>query len=146
MEDNNNNNTPSMSLNLGGIPPLTSKTPNTGLNLNFQLGNLEDLKQEDNSPKAQPFSWVNEFEAIEAQMVTSREVLEVVDQHNCLAKIVTLEGEFFDLSCSVAKGIKVTATDNQGDFLGNIYESLEALLMRASPLYIKAFTSVDRDD
>lgn len=126
-------------LNLGGMGG------SNGGGLNFQLGNLEDLKADDNSPKAKPFSWVDEFEAIEEHMVQSREVVEEVDQHNCVAKIVTLEGEFFDLDCSVAKGIKVVATDKK-EFLENVYESLEGLLMRASPLYIKAFTSSERSD
>jgi hypothetical protein len=134
------NKVPGLGLNLGG-----GGGGAPGLNLNFKLPNLEDLKGNDDSPKAEPFSWAREFEAIEENMVTSREIVDDVDQHNCVAKLVTLEGESFTLECSVAKGIKVVECESKGDFEGNVYESIESLLMRASPLYIQAFTAMRED-
>ena len=113
-----------------------------GLGLNFNIPDLAGLKPDDEQ-EVQKFSWTNEIESINAAMVQERVVLEDIDQHTCLAKLVTLEGEYFNLRCSVAKGILVTETNRPEFDTGKVYESLEMLLMRVSPMYIKAFTSAE---
>ena len=74
-------------------------------------------------------------------MVKLRAIDEDIDQHTCTATLETLENQYFKLTCSVAKGIRVTET-NRPDFDNSkAFESLESLLMKVSPMYIKAFTS-----
>lgn len=113
-----------------------------GLKLNF--GNLEGLNSKEESQTVD-FSWENEFAEIGGKKVASYEILEQNDAIACKAKVVTLEKDSFELDCSIHAGIKVTKT-NLEDFKGKVYESLESLLMRASPLYIKSFNSGIHDE
>lgn len=120
------------------IPSLKTK----GLGLN--LGNLGSLshEQDPESLLKQQFSWENEFSTIRPNTVKSKEILEELDQHSCIAEIEILEDVKYKLECSMAKGIKVLESNGKGvETDGQVYDSLEGFLMRVSPLYIQAFTS-----
>ena len=108
-----------------------------GLGLNFNVPDLARLKSDE--PEQQKFSWKNEIESINSTMVKHRGVIEDIDQQTCTAKLETLEGEYFNLTCSMAKGIRVTETNRANFDNSKAFESLESLLMKVSPLYIKAF-------
>ena len=113
-----------------------------GLGLNFNVPDFSNNNHNDDEEEHghQKFSWKYEIESIDPQMVKLRCLNEDIDQHNCTARLETLEGEYFDLTCSVAKGIRVVET-NRPDFDDKkAFESIESLLMKVSPMYIKAFT------
>lgn len=126
------------------IPSLSLKSKGLGLN----LGNLESIKNEPShdSMLKQNFSWAAEFETIKPETVNSKEIIEEVDQHNCIAEIEILEGVKFKLDCSMAKGIKVVESSGKEELETHVYDSLEGFLMRVSPLYIQAFTAGHEDD
>lgn len=112
---------------------------NGGLNLNLgELGGLENLPSGNEEDKIEKFSWDREFEEIGGEKVKKYEILEHKDDFSCLARVEILEGDFFELNCSVYGGIKVIGSSNE-EFEGKVYESLEGLLMRASPMYIQGF-------
>ena len=147
MEDQPTTGVPSLGLgvpglNLGGSNSggIENKAPG-GLGLGFNLGNLEDLRE--GKEDKQTFSWQREFETIPDHSVTSKSISENVDKYTCLAKIVTLENETFDLECSMSRGIKVLDSDSAKveAYEGKKFDSLEAFLMNVSSNYIQAMQS-----
>ena len=135
MQDQNTPQIPS--LNTGGL----GLQGGAGLGLNFNVPDLESLKNDTEETPHQKFSWKNEIEALDPTHVKERSLIEDIDQHTCTARIETLEGEYFNLTCSVAKGIRVSETNRDNFDTSKAFESLESLLMKVSPMYIKAFTS-----
>ena len=115
-----------------------------GVGLNLNIGGLGNIPS-DEEEKSEKFSWHREFEEIGGNKVLSYEITKEINELSCIAKIVTLEKDTFELECSVYGGIKV-ASSTKEEFVGKVYESLEALLMRASPLYIKTFNDAIRED
>ena len=135
MQNPNGNQIPT--LNTGGL----GIQGGGGLGLNFNVPDLESLKNNTDEPEVQKFSWKNEIESLDPTMVKERALVEDIDKHTSTARLETLEGEYFNLTCSVAKGIKVTETNRPEFDTSKAFESFESLLMKVSPMYIKAFTS-----
>ena len=138
MEDSKNHQIPNLNTGALGIQG------GGGLGLNFNVPDLSINKyhgDEQDEDEPQKFSWKNEIEQIDSSMVNFRAVEQEIDQHTCTAKLETLENEYFLLTCSVAKGIRVTETNRPNFDSSKAFESLESLLMKVSPMYIKAFTS-----
>lgn len=123
---------PSFELDLG------TKSP-TG----FNLGNLESLKS-GNEEKKEEFNWETEFQKINQQAVTRLGITQEVDKHTCLGVLETLEGEKYSIECSMAKGISLL--NDAGEHEGQVYDSLEGLLMRVSQLYVQTVTERREND
>lgn len=87
------------------------------------------------------FDWKSEFEFVDKEMVKSIEVVQEINRNHCRGKIFTLEGDLFELDCSVQEGIKVE-NSSQEEHIGKVFESLENLLMKVSPLYVDNFCNL----
>lgn len=109
------------------------------MNIDINIPSKQDIqKQRDSEEDIETFDWDKEFNFIDDNLVKERKVIEKINRDVCKGRIVTLEGNYFDLDCSVQEGIKITMSEKE-ETQGMVFESLENLLMKLSPLYQESF-------
>ena len=119
--------------------------------MDIEISGLEDIKninEEDNDSNEMnlPFSWEEELNQLEKNYIKSANILEegIDGTRDARARIVSAENHFFDLHCSIEKGIKVIETDYSGA-KGAIFESFETLLLLYSPRYNQIFDEIGQN-
>lgn len=104
------------------------------MNFNLDLPNFDH--HEENQDDQKSFDWDEEFEFIEKTAIKECRIFKHINPYECKGRVVTLEGDFFDLACKVQGGIKIVFS-NKEDLIGKVYESLHTMMMKCSPMYIE---------